>query len=87
MLFLAETGCRISEAISLTWADVDFARTEATVFRHKTGGEPDHVELSRRIFDAMRRMRRDIVPPELLVFRTPRGAAVHYEVELLSIDR
>ena len=79
VLYLAETGCRISEAMTLTWADIDFARTEARVLRHKTGGEPDHVELSPRILDCLKAVRPDICPPGHLVFRTPGGSPIRYE--------
>lgn len=79
VLFLAETGCRISEALTLTWADVDIARGEALVHRHKTGGEPDPVELSGRILDTLRGIRPDICPLGLRVFRTPGSAPIRYE--------
>ena len=37
VLFLAETGCRISEAIDLRWVDVDLDAGSATLRRQKTG--------------------------------------------------
>lgn len=79
VLFLAETGCRISEGISLAWADVDLARSEARVVRHKTGGEVDYIELSERLANTLARVQPDICPPSLMAFRTPGGSPLRYE--------
>ncbi len=65
--------------MTLRWTDVDLGRTEAQVIRHKTGGEPDHVELSGRIVGVLGAVRPDICPLGLRVFRTPGGAPVRYE--------
>ena len=53
VLFLAETGCRISEPLTLAWDDVDLARGEARLYRQKTGHH-DYIELSQRLLDVLR---------------------------------
>ena len=54
-LFLAETGCRWSEAVNLRWSDVDHGIARA--IRKKTGGRPDDVELSARLIEVLRPMK------------------------------
>lgn len=78
ILFLAETGCRISEAIALRWADIDLDSGTATVYRQKTGGTPDLVPLSSRLREVLGRILPDISPSNAPAFRTPSGAPVHY---------
>lgn len=78
VLFLAETGCRISEPLALTWEDVDLFRSEVRVYRKKTG-DFDYIELSDRLSAVLRRMAPDLRPRGLLVFRTPQGTPVRYE--------
>ncbi len=77
--FLAESGCRISEAISLRWKDVDLSAGRARIYRHKTGGRPDDVELSQRVIDVLAPIAPDIHPPEVLAFTTSNGAPIRYE--------
>jgi integrase len=45
ILFLAETGCRIGEAIQLRWEDVDCKARVAQIYRQKTDSH-DEIELS-----------------------------------------
>jgi integrase len=78
VLWLAETGCRISEAETVTWGDLDLSRAEARVFRHKTG-EEDYIELSERLVATLRSLAPDIRPSDLLVFRSPEGRPIHYQ--------
>ena len=40
VLFLAETGCRIGEAMRMPMSDLDLELGVARVYRQKTGGEP-----------------------------------------------
>lgn len=77
-LFLVETGCRISEPLTLAWRDVDLVRAEAKVYRRKTGYF-DFVELSERLVTTLRPLEPDLRPAGLLVFRTPQGTPVRYE--------
>lgn len=78
VLWLAETGCRISEAQSLRWGDVDLSLGLARVQRHKTG-EADDIELSDTLVATLRPLRPDISPGDLSAFRTPGGAPIRYE--------
>lgn len=48
--WLTETGCRISEVLTLTWGDLDLPRAEARLWRHKTGDE-GYIELWNRLVD------------------------------------
>jgi integrase len=79
VLFLAETGCRIGEAITLTWPDLDLRGREARLYRHKTGGEPDDVELSERLVSVLRQMPTPIGPAGVRVFRTPARLPIRHE--------
>jgi integrase len=60
ILFMAETGCRISEAIALRWSDVDLDVGIARLYRKKMGGTPDDVELSLRLRTVLRKIQPDI---------------------------
>ena len=87
---MAETGCRIGEAIELLWRDVDLDFGIARVYRVKTGGEPTDLELSdwlrevlrdefaSRLREAMRRGRPE-PPDETLLFRNARGGRIYSE--------
>lgn len=79
VLFLAETGCRIGEAIALRWADVDLEIGVARIFRQKTGGEPTDAELSDRLRAALAKRRPDVHPPDALVFPSRTGG--HLDAE------
>ena len=78
ILFLAETGCRVSEAIALRWSDVDLAAGIATVYRQKTGGGPDEVALSGRLRSTLRDALPDIAPPGTRAFTTPSRTPILY---------
>jgi integrase len=78
ILFLAETGCRIGEAINLRWADVDCEAASAQLYRSKTGGW-DEVELSSRLLAEVATLKPDIHPKEALAFTTPAGHPIRYE--------
>ncbi len=78
ILFLAETGTRISEAIALSWADIDLDSRTATVRRKKTGGTPDELPLSCRLCEVLRKALPDIAPADSPGFHTPGGAPIHY---------
>ena len=77
-LFLAETGCRIREAMHLKWTAVDLVAHTARVYRRKTDTYDD-VELSHRLVGSLETIKPDIHPPEALAFTTPRGHALRYE--------
>ncbi len=79
ILFLAETGCRYSEAINLCWADVDLEAGSARVYRQKTGGRPDDVELSQRLRDVLRLVKPDLHPEDMPAFTTEQGYAIRHE--------
>ena len=78
ILFLAETGCRVSEAIALRWSDVDLDAGIATVYRQKTGGGPDEVALSGRLRSMLRDALPDIAPPGTRAFTTPSRTPILY---------
>ena len=78
ILFLAETGCRISEAIELRWADIDLDSRTAALFRQKTGGTPSEVALSHRLCKVLRQALPDIAPKDAHVFRTAGGSPIRY---------
>ena len=77
VLFLAETGCRIGEAITLTWPDLDLRRREARITRHKTK-TATAVELSARLVSGLRQLATPIDPAGVRVFRTRGGSPIHY---------
>lgn len=79
ILFFAETGCRYSEAVNLRWSDVDLDGGIARLYRQKTGGKPDDVELSKRLSGVLRRIKPDIHPPEALAFTTEGGHRIRHE--------
>ena len=79
VLFLAETGCRYSEAINLRWADVDLEAGVARVHRQKTGGRPDDVELSQRLRGVLGSVKPDLHPPDMPAFTTEKGYAIRHE--------
>ena len=79
ILFLAETGCRDSEAINLCWADVDLDAADARVHRQKTGARPDNVKLSERLRDVLRRVKPDLHPPDMPAGTTEQGYAIRHE--------
>lgn len=76
ILFLAETGCRIGEAIRLRWRDVDAEARFAHIHRQKTDSH-DEIELSGRLLAALSKP--DIHPPNALAFTSPKGHAIRYE--------
>jgi integrase len=53
VLFLAETGCRLGEALALTWAD---AGVEQVTFRDTKNGETRTIPLTARARSALERM-------------------------------
>ncbi len=77
VLFLAETGCRVGEAIALRWSDVEIQAGVATVHRQKTGGT-DALALSKRLLTVLEELRPNICPPDMLAFTTPSGSPIHY---------
>ena len=83
VLFLAETGCRIGEAIQLKWSDVDCDAGVARLFRPKTrrstGDRADEIELSRRLVSVLEPRKPDIHPRDALAFTTPNSHAIRYE--------
>jgi integrase len=79
--FLAATGLRISEALALTWQDIDFGRRRVRVRRRLRSGKmgplksgysrrdvPLAAPLAQRLWRA-----RGKAPAEALVFASPRG--------------
>ena len=77
ILFLAESGCRVGEALSLNWDDVDLESGYATVTRQKTGGNTTEVELSSRLRAALTGIRPDICPAGTPAFRTSQGHRIN----------
>ncbi len=77
VLFLAETGCRVGEAIALRWSDVDLEAGVATVYREKTGTRGD-VALSQRLRCVLRDALPNIAPPDQPAFTTPAGTPILY---------
>ena len=75
ILFMAETGCRIGEAIDLRWEDVDVAAGEARLYRAKTR-TTDDVELSPRL---CRELKMLIRPDGSRAFTTPGGHEIGHE--------
>jgi integrase len=82
VLFLAETGCRVGEALALDWPSVELSAQEAQLRRKKTGSG-GMVELSSRLTECLRklsrRMRRSVGSgaPEP-VFLSPEGERADY---------
>jgi integrase len=82
VLFLADTGCRIGEAVALTWGSVDLvagtARIERALSRDGVGptktGRARTVELSHRLRSVLEARRPDLIPAGALVFPGPSGA-------------
>ena len=77
-LFLAETGCRIREAMHLKWAAVDLDAQMARIYRRKTDSY-DEVELSHRLVASLKTIKPDIHPLDALAFTTPKRHALRYE--------
>ncbi len=85
ILFLADTGARLGEALALQWTDVDLAAGRARICRSfssgkrleatKTGRERS-VELSSRLRDTLEAGRPTIVVGDALCFPNERGDLV-----------
>jgi integrase len=79
--FLAGTGCRITEALTLQWEDVS-PEAERVVFWRTKGDYPRGVDLPRRVRDALPER------GEGAVFRNSRGEAWHgYDAINLMLRR
>lgn len=79
VVFLLDTGMRISEALRLTWADLDEAEgvTWARIWESKNG-EPRSVPLTDRVKDLVRRRQQESLlytPPHTHLFTMTRHAA------------
>ncbi len=75
ILFMAETGCRIGEAIGLRWADVDVAAGQVRLYRPKTR-TTDDVDLSPRLCIVLKAL---IRPADSLAFTTVRGHEIGHD--------
>ncbi|CAO3356100.1 tyrosine-type recombinase/integrase [Azospirillum melinis] len=69
-VFLIETGARLSEAVTLTWADVDLERLPRPAVRFMTtkSGKPRSVPLTQRAVALLRRLAEACPPGETRVF-------------------
>jgi integrase len=82
ILLLADTGCRIGEALALRWSDVDLAEGTIWIRRSvdhtgrfgptKTGRER-RVDLSARLAAELEQTRPDVFGPEAAVFASRSG--------------
>jgi len=88
ILFLADTGCRVSEAFALRWNDVDLdhgnARISSSIdFRGKRGptktGRSRVVELSTRLREALSQIVPDVFGEEVLAFPSAAGTPIEYQ--------
>jgi len=82
VLFLADTGARIGEALALRWIDVDLGRGDARICRSSSDGrEPGEtktgrertVELSSRLRDELAARRPELFGEDALVFPSRDG--------------
>jgi integrase len=75
LAFLIGTGCRMSEALELTWADVDLRGAQATVMQKDPSGEgrERHVHLWPVVLQALS----SLPHREGIVFRPARPTAEH----------
>lgn len=82
LLFLADTGARVGEALALRWVDVNLASGTARIARSYSSGlrlQPTKtgrvrtVELSGRLRAVLAERRPDLFGPEALVFPNARG--------------
>jgi len=58
LIFLIETGCRVSEAVRMTWDDVDRTQRQLHVTKSKTGRER-FVPITQRLLDLLYTMNAD----------------------------
>ena len=88
VLFMADTGCRISEAFALLWSGVDleagFATIEASIdFQGKRGPTKTRksrsVELSTRLRAALAQCRPDVFGDDAFAFPSQTGTAMEYQ--------
>jgi len=80
ILFMADTGVRISEALSVRWEGVDLELGIARVYRDKTGGQPTDLELTDRLRGVLRDLRASQVRAlDGSVFLSPRGGPILHE--------
>jgi len=87
MLFMADTGCRISEALALRWGDVDLTKGAARIaasidFQGKRGptktGRSRVVELSTRLQAVLADRRPDVFGGDELAFPSRAGTPMEY---------
>ncbi len=88
VLFMADTGCRVSEAFALRWSDVDLEAGLATIeasidFQGKRGPtktrKPRSVELSTRLREALSQYRPDVFGDDSFAFPSQTGSAMEYQ--------
>ncbi len=88
VLFLADTGCRISELFALRWADIDLqqgiARISSSIdFQGRRGptktGRSRVVELSTRLREVLIDQCPDVFGEDTLVFPSATGTPIEYQ--------
>ena len=84
ILFMADVGARLGEAIALRWTDVDLGQRSARLARSFSGGSlgptktrrQRTVELSTRLRDVLRQRAPDLFPDDALVFPNTAGGFI-----------